>query len=500
MKRFLLLLAALTACSIPSVAAWTRVRNQVTYCGDSAAACTITVTAPTAGNLLAIAAMYNGSAVTITSATGAGTWTHPTGCQASAAGFQAMDWIYNLSATAATSITVNLSGTATFIDIWYFEYSGTGPFTYNTCAVVNGGTPYTNAPGGSITTTAANGLAIAAVKGDQNFNASTVVSPAPWVTPTTLVNGNEAIAHAVNFAATTTQALFAIASASYTVGSTVAFADATSAAGSRKRVVSFWGPSAGGAAPVVAVSDFMAQIAADQFTAAGGNANNEGNPHGFTFPGFQQSNIQDGNNTVNVNGANNSYDVWGTIYRNADIATTSTNTRVQIRSCTTAWKNANTNVWIINGPYNDWDQDDYVEDFQSPTTLVSNRKVEASGGVSYIPATGYTTHWYFPFPRISIVGGKNGSGFIGGVIVTCEMRLTLDNAAGTDDRANAHFVVDVGADYNPSTTGGGLENTPAIAAGKFKIVGNNWRTVSMTTLTEAQLKANPPAITLTASP
>jgi hypothetical protein len=193
--------------SLPSLAAWTRVRFQTNYCGDSVASCTFTVPATTAGRLLVVAMMYDGDTVNVSSASGAGTWTHPSSCKGSFSGGSGVDWIYNLSSTSgATSITVNLSATASFVDYWYYEYTGTAPFTFDVCGV-NNGSSSTSAPAGSITTSGANGLAIAGVKGDQNFAASTAVTATgsnPWTSPTTLVSAFEAMAEALNFAATTT--------------------------------------------------------------------------------------------------------------------------------------------------------------------------------------------------------------------------------------------------------------------------------------------------------
>jgi hypothetical protein len=76
------------------------------------------------------------------------------------------------------------------------------------------------------------------------------------------------------------------------------------------------------------------------------------------------------------------------------------------------------------------------------------------------------------------------------------MRLVLDNPDGTDDRAVARFLANVGADFYPSTSGGGIPNNPGIGGGKFKYVRTEWRSFAMTTLTEKQLKSNPPPVTL----
>jgi hypothetical protein len=83
------------------------------------------------------------------------------------------------------------------------------------------------------------------------------------------------------------------------------------------------------------------------------------------------------------------------------------------------------------------------------------------------------------------------------MVATCDARLILNNPDGPDDRAAASFVMDIGADPYPTTTGPGIENNPNIGMGKFKLVQTEWRSFSMSTLTQSELAQNPPPVSFT---
>jgi hypothetical protein len=117
--------------------------------------------------------------------------------------------------------------------------------------------------------------------------------------------------------------------------------------------------------------------------------------------------------------------------------------------------------------------------------------MEPDKSMSVLPGGGKTSHFYGPYPRIPI-----DPDYLAGVVSICEMRLVLDDPAGPDDRAIARFLGNVGGDFYPSTTGGGIPNNRGIGGGKFKYVRTDWQSFAMTTLTEKQLKSNPPPVTV----
>ncbi len=77
-----------------------------------------------------------------------------------------------------------------------------------------------------------------------------------------------------------------------------------------------------------------------------------------------------------------------------------------------------------------------------------------------------------------------------------EARLILNDANGADDRSIASYLLGVGADPYPATTGPGIQHNQSVGNGKLKYVQANWRSYAMTTMTQAQLESNPPPIDL----
>ena len=213
---------------------------------------------------------------------------------------------------------------------------------------------------------------------------------------------------------------------------------------------------------------------------------NEGHPHGVLLswdfangPSFQMMN-NPGSNTAAV--------LWGALYVDAN-GSPATNTRVAIRSCQIWWKQASTGTWMLGEKDVAPQVDLYAEDFSAQYGS-ANTRTEPDGSLSTVTSAGRVAHFYPP--RVSFTPNN-----LGGWVSLCEMRLVLNNPAGPDDRASAHLLASIGADYYPSLTSPGIENNPAIAGGKFKYVGNDWRSFAMTTLSQAQLESNPPPIDLT---
>jgi hypothetical protein len=229
-------------------------------------------------------------------------------------------------------------------------------------------------------------------------------------------------------------------------------------------------------------TEVLAQIANDM---KGGN---EAHPHGVpaSYGFYAKPVLNNGNNTTNEHGTNNAFTIWGTIYVDA-LGSDATNTRVAVRNCRAYWKKASTNVWSGWGPsMYSFDAADYPEDFQGSASGTDSRK-EPDGSTSYLPGLGKTAHFYGPFPRIPIAAGD-----VGGIVAVCEARLVLNNPAAQDDRAAARFLANVGADYYPSVSGGGIYNNPSVGGGKFKRVTSSWRSFAMTTLEYSELVKNPP--------
>lgn len=213
---------------------------------------------------------------------------------------------------------------------------------------------------------------------------------------------------------------------------------------------------------------------------------NEGHPHGVPLS-WDFANgpfIENGNNPKGATAAV----LWGAIYVNAT-GSTSTNTRINIRSCQ-LWELTTAKTWVRGDANQTPDVGYYAEDFSADYGPADVRN-EPDGTISTVTTIGRTAHFYAPYPRF----GFDPSRLVGWVSL-CEMRLILANSINADDRSNAHFLASVGGDYYPAPTGPGIENNPGIAGGKFKIIQNNWRSFAMTTLSKAQIEATPPPISL----
>lgn len=493
---YLRTLAALALCSLPSFGAWSLVQRAVNYCGTSVTSCAVNITQPTAGNLLVAVAYSNGGA--ITSASGAGTWVHPASCSATASGGQTIDMAYSLAAGTGTSVTVNFSAGAPagFGDLWIFEYTGgVAPFAFDKCALGSGTTTAVN--GGSLTTAGANELAIAAATASAAFGASVAVAPAPWVTPTTMVNGQEIAAHALGFAATTTQAVFTASSAVTSAGVTIAFSDATAAAATRKRVVTLRGPTDAAAPAATAAVDFLAQAVADQYSSGTTAALNEGHPHGIpTNWGFYTGSfLADGNNpcaSVTPCNPQMGYVIWGVAYADAN-GNPATNTRVQIKGCTTYWYDTVARTWTGSGPYNHPDDEDYQENYDTGP-FTSNQRTEIDGSLSVKLVPGDVNHFFTPYSRVPFTMANWG-----GAVSVCQMRLVVDDAGLPDDRAAAKILGGVGGDFYPAITGPGIPHNPGIGGGKLKYITTSWRSFAMSTLSYSAIMALPaqPPLNLT---
>ena len=100
---------------------------------------------------------------------------------------------------------------------------------------------------------------------------------------------------------------------------------------------------------------------------------------------------------------------------------------------------------------------------------------------------------------------------IGAVFLTLQARLVKDKDSGTDDRDRAKYLIHVGGDYYPETSTRASDLAPAyyfpgIGLSRAKLVNNNWQAFSFSTinvgvedpggatLTEAELRANPPPL------
>ena len=178
---------------------------------------------------------------------------------------------------------------------------------------------------------------------------------------------------------------------------------------------------------------------------------------------------------------------WLQVYEEAD-GSPATNTRVQVRNLVLRILGRGDGLWQAAVRTGSVTGAMYVENYAGDQKHPAALRSETSGGVSVVPGGGYCFHgWSDPSQvrdMIPIVPGD-----IGGVLVSFEARLVVDDASRPDDRKAARFVASAGADYWRAPT---YDANKGVAIGRFKRVTSEWRTFTMTTATPAALSAQPP--------
>ncbi len=148
------------------------------------------------------------------------------------------------------------------------------------------------------------------------------------------------------------------------------------------------------------------------------------------------------------------------------------NTRVQFRNLKTYVLSESTRTWKLLVT----DLAPYTDTWKYPFVFAADKgtRVESSGGLSFLAKYPQFAHGYGT--QNTIVPQD-----IRAVFVSMETRLVLNNATGTDDRASARYLVNVGADYWPNAAA--VNNTwgyaPGVGQGRFILATPEWRTATM---------------------
>lgn len=230
-------------------------------------------------------------------------------------------------------------------------------------------------------------------------------------------------------------------------------------------------------------SSSAAQIAADM------QGSNEGHPDGVP------ASYDWGNGPV-IGLGNNfapqaALEWWGCLFTGPS-GNPATNTLVNVRSVGLYVLSKSTGIWTgYSFPYSQISSDTFSADFVVDYGTSVAMRQETDGSFSFSVAAGQVSHFYAPYPRISVNPND-----IGGIVAIMEARLILKNANGTDDRSVASYLLGSGVDPYPATTGAGIQNNQSVGNGKLKYVEDNWRSFAMTTLSQSQLASNPPPVNL----
>jgi hypothetical protein len=217
---------------------------------------------------------------------------------------------------------------------------------------------------------------------------------------------------------------------------------------------------------------------------------NEGNPHGVPLsydwalgPVIEMGNNPDGWQAITS---------WGALYEAAE-GNPATNTRVNIRNMQAYLLQKSSGKWLLLQNTSEPTGAAYIENFSGDANKPADVRTEADGTISATAGGGYNFHFY-PENRASINPND-----VGGIVVVVQARLIVADPSKPDDRNIARYLLGSGADYYPALTGswpGNADHNPGVAIGKMKYVQSDWRSFSMTTMTQAQLQNNPPPIDL----
>lgn len=205
----------------------------------------------------------------------------------------------------------------------------------------------------------------------------------------------------------------------------------------------------------------------------------EGIPHGVpkTWDWASRPRVNMGNNPGNIMAR---LLAWGQLYEDAT-GNPATNSQVQIRDIKAYMLSKRDNRWYL------------LQDLQLieggaafPENFVGDSKpadirYENDGSLSVTAGGAYNFHFWTPRAVIDPTD-------IGGIFTTVRARLVVNNPSLPDDRNQARYLLDMGGDYYLAD-GTKLDD---IGIGRFKYVKPEWQSFNMSTLSESEIRQNPP--------
>lgn len=215
----------------------------------------------------------------------------------------------------------------------------------------------------------------------------------------------------------------------------------------------------------------------------------EGRPHGVPsgYDWARGPRLARGNNPRNFG----AMIAWGQLYEEIN-GNPATNTRVQIRNIKAWYLSKKDRKWYMIQQSPGVDGSHYVEDFAGNTSISQGPpRAEPDGGVSVKAGGGYTFHFWTKTGRSRI-----DSTDIAGIFTTVQARLVTENPSLEDDRSKARYILSMGGDYwlNLTADWNNYTTNADIGIGRFKFVTTSWQAFNMHSLTEAEIRQNPPPI------
>jgi hypothetical protein len=190
---------------------------------------------------------------------------------------------------------------------------------------------------------------------------------------------------------------------------------------------------------------------------------------------------------------------WGQIYSDATNVQPA-NVRVELRNMETyVWSNGQQAWTRVQGTAH-VDGAHYVENFAGNTSIPTDLRAESDGGTSTGMTSGYNFHFWPVAARAALANPSD----IGGVYTTVQARLILDNPNGPDNRNQARYLANTGADWwrTTTTTFGDGSNNPPVGQSRFTYLTTDWTAINFYSggpiatapgsWTETRLRTTPP--------
>ena len=138
---------------------------------------------------------------------------------------------------------------------------------------------------------------------------------------------------------------------------------------------------------------------------------------------------------------------WGQIYSDATNVQPA-NVRIELRNMETyVWSNTNHTWTRVQGTAH-VDGAHYVENFAGNTSIPTDLRAEPDGGTSTGMTSGYNFHFWPAAARAALPNPAD----VGAVYTTVQARLILDDPNGPDNRSQARYLANTGADWWRTTT------------------------------------------------
>lgn len=181
---------------------------------------------------------------------------------------------------------------------------------------------------------------------------------------------------------------------------------------------------------------------------------------------------------------------WGQLYE-CDKGNSATNTRVQIKNIKAYILSKQDGKWHLLQSSTGVQGAAFREDFVGNANKPADVRTEPDGSVSAKAGGGDNYHFWSPTSRGSINPND-----LGGIFITVQARLIVDDPRQRDDRSQASYLLNMAGDYwlNETAEWDNFKTNADIGMGKFKYVTTNWQAFNMTTLSPDQIRQNPPPI------